>query len=98
MSGQRPCQQSAKLWIIKELASSRSKTQSKAGDMGRQDLKLRAREGEVAIKTLNLRARDQNAAMQLGVTCRTLLHNCQWWQQLKRLTEQCYSLQLLMVR
>lgn len=49
MSGQRPCQQSAKLWIIKELASSRSKTQSKAGDMGRQDLKLRAREGEVAI-------------------------------------------------
>lgn len=30
--------------------------------------------------------------MQLGVTCRTLLHNYQWWQQLKRLTEQCYKL------
>lgn len=52
MPGQRLCQQSAKLWIIKELVSSRSKTQSRAGDRGRQALKLRAREGEVAIRPL----------------------------------------------
>lgn len=52
----------------------------------------------MAIRTLNLRARNQNAAAQLGMTCRALLHNCQWWQQLKRLTKQCYSPgQLLMV-
>lgn len=44
MRGQRPCQKSAKSRVIKELVSSRSKSQSKRR---RGALNLRARDAEV---------------------------------------------------
>lgn len=94
MHGRRPCQKSAKSWVIKELVSSRSKSQSK-----RRALKLRAGEAEVGIRPLawgqetrtQLPIPEEQAA-QPGVTGRTLLHSWQRWQQLARLTGQCCML------